>query len=85
MPSSSKLSSVDAAWLRMDSSTNAMVITAALLFEGALDFQAFEQIVRERLLRLPRFTQRVQQGRAPLDPPRWVEDESFDLRNHLHR
>lgn len=62
-----------------------MVITAALVFEGALDFQAFEQIVRERLLRLPRFTQRVAPGRIPLEPPRWVEDERFDIRNHLHR
>jgi len=78
------LSHVDAAWLRMDSPVNAMVITSALLFEGAVPFAAIEALIAERLLPHLRFRQRVVDLGLPLLAPCWELDPAFDLRAHLH-
>jgi diacylglycerol O-acyltransferase len=63
------LSHVDAAWLRMDSPTNAMVINAALTFEGAVPYAEFERLIEQRLLRHPRFRERVIDPGIPLKNP----------------
>jgi diacylglycerol O-acyltransferase / wax synthase len=78
-----RMSAVDAAWLRMDRPTNAMVITALLTFDDAPGFTAIEELVRTRMLPWRRFRQRVVE--PPVVPPRWVDDPEFDLRLHLHR
>lgn len=78
------MSHVDAAWRRMDSATNPMVITSVLLFEGGVPFAQVEQLLRERLLPHPRFTQRVVESHIPLAAPHWERDPHFDLRAHLH-
>ncbi len=59
MSSSSKalLTPVDAAWLGMDSPGNPLVITALMRVEG-LEFETLERLLRERLLRWERFSQR---------------------------
>jgi hypothetical protein len=77
------MSAVDAAWLRMDQPTNAMVITSLLTFDEAPSFAEIEDLVRTRMLRWKRFRQRVAEPRVV--PPRWVDDRGFDLRLHLHR
>lgn len=78
-----RMSAVDAAWLRMDQPTNAMVITTLLTFDEAPAFSDLEAVVRERLLPLPRFRQKVVEAR--LGAPRWVDDPGFDLARHLVR
>lgn len=78
------LRAVDAAWLRMDSDTNPMVITSVLVFDPALKFADVEKMVRERLLPHERFRQRVTEGRLHLGTPAWELDPEFDLRAHLH-
>ena len=57
LPSKESLSAVDAAWLRMDSETNAMVIHSLLIFSEAPAFEKIQALVSERLLRHRRFRQ----------------------------
>jgi hypothetical protein len=66
----------------MDRPTNPLTITTALTFAEPLEFARVEALVRERLLRYPRFVQRVVEGRFGAH---WEPDPYFDLRDHLHR
>lgn len=80
-----KMSAVDAAWLRMDSPHQHMVINALFRFADPLDFERFEALVRERVLLEARFRQRVVEPRVPLGTPHWVEVPDLDVAAHLHR
>ncbi len=77
-----RMSGVDTAWLRMDSPSNLMMIVGVWVFEGPLRRENLEARLRERLLVFDRFRQFVH-----TDPTGawWVDDESFDLGNHLVR
>jgi WS/DGAT/MGAT family acyltransferase len=81
MKNRQRMSSVDTAWLRMDTPTNLMMIVGVLMFEGSLDLARFKRTVQKRLLRYPRFRQRVIQ-----DPSGayWLDDAHFDIDNHVH-
>jgi diacylglycerol O-acyltransferase len=76
------LRAVDAAWLRMDSPTNAMVINALLVFRAAPGIERIRALVNERLLAHRRFRQRVFEPALGL--PHWELDPQFDVRAHLH-
>ena len=79
-----RMASVDALWFHMEEPANLMMITAVLWFEGRLDFEQLQAVVRERLVeRYPRFHQRVVPGR--LGVPHWEEAPDFDLDAHLSR
>lgn len=80
-----KMTAVDAAWLRMDSATQRMTITAAFRFADPISFGDIERLVRERVLSEPRFRQRVVPSRLPLAVPCWVEVPELDLGAHLRR
>ena len=79
------LSAVDTAWLHMEDPTNLMMVTGVLVFERPLDFRRVTELLRDRLLPIPRFTQRVVEPRMPFAGPRWETDAHFDLRSHFHR
>jgi WS/DGAT/MGAT family acyltransferase len=79
------LSNVDAAWLRMEDSTNLMTITAVMSFYDKLDFAVLKELVEDRLLPYDRFRQRVVESPLPFGGPRWAEDDNFNLRAHLQR
>jgi diacylglycerol O-acyltransferase len=80
------IGAVDTIWLDMDRPDNLMVVTSVVLLDRPPDGDAVERLVRERVLeRYPVFRQRPVPGRGPLGRPRWVDDEAFDLRRHLHR
>jgi diacylglycerol O-acyltransferase / wax synthase len=82
----SDMSAIDAAWLRMDRPTNLAIITSVLWFARPPDWEAVEELLRERLVdRFPRFSQRAVEPRIPLGMPRWEDDPDFDLRRHVHR
>ncbi|HLJ03548.1 MAG TPA: wax ester/triacylglycerol synthase family O-acyltransferase [Solirubrobacteraceae bacterium] len=82
---STRFSSADAAWLRMDQPTNLMVITSLSLFDSPVDWARFREITQRRLVdRYPRFRQRVVESRLPLRPPKWQDDPDFALEHHLH-
>jgi WS/DGAT/MGAT family acyltransferase len=78
------MSNADAAWLRMDTPTNLMVINAVMLFDEPLSRERVERVLRERIVEhFPRFTQRISE--SALGGPAWQDDPGFDLRNHVHR
>jgi diacylglycerol O-acyltransferase len=78
-----RLAAIDAAWLRMDRPDNPMVITSLLGFEQPLTFAAIEGLVRERLLPIRRFRERVVTSRLGVSS--WELDPRFDLADHLDR
>ena len=76
------LSSIDRAWLRMEGPTHPMMITVLLVFDAPIDFVRLRSVVSDRLLRYPRFRQRVVQDG---DTAQWQEDPSLDLDHHLRQ
>jgi WS/DGAT/MGAT family acyltransferase len=79
------MSNVDAAWLRMESPTNLMLIAGVMSFYEKLDFDELKELLEDRLLSFSRFRQKVVESPIPGFGPRWVEDEHFNLRAHLQR
>jgi diacylglycerol O-acyltransferase / wax synthase len=82
---SEPLSSVDAAWLRMEDPTNLMMVTGILVFDERLDPRKLRTTLEKRLLSFDRFRQRVVEAPFGIGPPRWVDDDRFDIDAHLHR
>ncbi|MDC0713468.1 wax ester/triacylglycerol synthase family O-acyltransferase [Stigmatella sp. ncwal1] len=79
-----RMSSVDAAWLRMETPTNLMMITAVLWFDTPLDWARLKQVVRERLVeRFPRFRQKVADASGEWASLHWQEAPDFELEAHL--
>jgi diacylglycerol O-acyltransferase / wax synthase len=77
-----KMSSVDTAWLRMDSTTNLMMIVGVMIFDSPLDVKRFKGLLEGRLLAYARFKQYVVDDGVSAY---WVDDDDFDLDAHLHR
>lgn len=74
------MSKVDTAWLRMERSTNLMMITGVMMFETHLDVGRFKRMLRERFLAYRRFQQKA------VDTPAgayWETDADFDLDWHV--
>lgn len=79
-----RLSSVDAAWLRMEEPTNLMMITAVLWLDERPDRERLKAVLRERLVaRFPRFRQRLVAPEGLLVAPYWEDDPGFELDAHL--
>jgi diacylglycerol O-acyltransferase len=70
----------DFAWYRMDAKKNLMVINSILLFEGAVDMRRLIATIAHRLPNYPRFTQKIV---SKLGIPFWVEDDAFNIANHI--
>jgi WS/DGAT/MGAT family acyltransferase len=79
------LTSVDAAWLRMEDPTNLMMVTGVLIFEQPIDIRRLRQVLQDRLLQFDRFRKRVVTPPLGLGFPQWENDATFDLDSHLHR
>lgn len=77
-----QMSSVDRMWLRMDDPTNLMMITGVTFFGDPLERSALLEVVRDRLLAIPRFNQRVVASRRG-SGHQWVDDTDLDLDWHL--
>ncbi len=75
-----KMSSVDQAWLRMDSPHNLMMIVGIQVFETPVALETLRQVIADRMLQYPRFKQKV-----VIDPAGawWVNDRSFDIKHHV--
>ncbi len=78
------LSPVDAAWLHMEHPTNLMMITAAILLEGTVDFARVRDVYGARLLQFRRFRQRVAESSLGVGRPTWEDDPNFTLDAHVH-
>lgn len=75
------MSSVDTAWLRMESPESPMMIGVVLVFDEPIDIGMFRDLLEERFLRFRRFRQRVV---CESERCYWEDDPSFDLDNHIH-
>ncbi|GGC62062.1 wax ester/triacylglycerol synthase family O-acyltransferase [Marinobacter halophilus] len=76
------MTSVDRAWLRMDTAENPMMISGVLILEHPISIKRLKHTLEERFLKYHRFRQRVvEKG----DRAYWQDDTLFDLDNHLHR
>ncbi len=78
--SGERMGKVDTAWLRMDSAANLMMIVGVWVLKPGVGHAAVCERVRERLLKYPRFTQRVVQDAAGAT---WVLDRQFDIRRQV--
>jgi diacylglycerol O-acyltransferase len=80
------IDSVDVIWLNMDRPNNLMVIESLMTFADPVDWDRLKATFTERVLdRYPVFRQRPVFSRLPLVPPRWVDDDAFDLARHVRR
>jgi diacylglycerol O-acyltransferase len=78
------MSSADAAWLRMDSPTNLMVVNSVLWFDDPVDWQRLRAVLQERIVDVfPRFRQIAVEPASPRWP-HWEDCDDFDLDLHLH-
>lgn len=82
---SEPFSSVDTAWLRMDTPTNLAMINGVMTFPEPLDFDRLRVTFEARLLSFARFRQRVREPNGLLGLPRWETDPDFDIYYHLQR
>jgi len=79
------LTSVDAAWLGMEDSTNLMMVSGILTLEKPIDFNKLKQVLETRMLTFRRFRQRVVQPKLAIAPAYWEDDPNFDINTHLLR
>ncbi|MFZ4478921.1 MAG: wax ester/triacylglycerol synthase family O-acyltransferase [Rhodoferax sp.] len=75
-----RMSKVDTAWLRMDSPANLMMIVGVWILKPGVTYKAVCDRIEERLLKYPRFGQRVQQDAAGAT---WVKDQDFQIERHV--
>lgn len=73
---------LDRAWLRMDRSTNLMMICGVMIMAGPLALDQVRELVASRLLCFHRFRQRVAGHGAAAH---WEADPDFDLDWHVRR
>ncbi|MGD8626821.1 MAG: wax ester/triacylglycerol synthase family O-acyltransferase [Anaerolineae bacterium] len=79
------LAGMDAAMLRLETPTNLMVINGVMILGAPVDFGDLRAVIRDRLLAIPRFRQRLAPAAGPLSTPCWEDDPSFNIDNHLYR
>ena len=82
MPNRKRMSSVDTAWLRMDSPHNLMMITGVMMFDAKVDYERLKRTVERRFLKFKRFRQRPVQETGM---SYWETDASFDIEHHVRR
>jgi diacylglycerol O-acyltransferase / wax synthase len=83
-----RLTSLDAAFLRMESPTRHMHVGGLFIFDPPTDgrtfeFAAFLDLVRSRLHLVPRYRQRIATPPLSLGNPVWIDDPEFDLSYHV--
>lgn len=79
------MSHADAAWLRMDSTTNPMVINSVLLFSTPPSWDRLRANHVQRIVeRHPRFRCVARPG-GPVNGAHWEPSPTFDPNDHFHR
>jgi diacylglycerol O-acyltransferase len=80
------MSSVDRAWLGMDSETNLMIINSLLLFDEVVDYDRFRDTFAVRFAySFDRFRQRLTESSPGSGNFFWEDDPYFDVRAHVRR
>ena len=79
-----RMAGVDAAWLRMDSDVQRIVVCGMFQFGAALSLPELRGLVRERLLQHRRFSQRAVEPLLRLGRPHWRRVR-VDLDHHVQQ
>lgn len=82
MTEQERLSSVDAAWLRMDSPTNLMMICGVMMLSGRPGLSQLRELICDRLLCFHRFRQRIVERGFHVY---WENDLNFDVHWHVRQ
>ncbi len=77
-----RMSSIDTAWLHMDSAESSMMIVGVSSTATPLRIADFRRMLETRMLCFDRFRQKVVPDALGAS---WLEDEDFDLDDHLVR
>ncbi len=77
-----RMTKVDTAWLRMDSPSNLMMILGVWIIKPGVSYKATCERIEERLLKYPRFGQRVQMDATGAT---WITDDDFKITRHVIR
>lgn len=77
------LANVDASWHRMEEAVNRMVVTGVLVFDRPVAMKQLRALLEQRLLRFPRFRQRIVESRGPFGVLCWEDDPHFSLDHQL--
>jgi diacylglycerol O-acyltransferase / wax synthase len=77
-----RMSSVDTAWLRMDSPHNLMMIVGFQVFDSPVAYADLCAMLEKRLLKFKRFKQKVERDATGAW---WVRDRAFDIEHHVQR
>lgn len=88
--SSTRLTSLDASFLEVESSTAHMHVGWAAVFAPPEDgrrplFTELRDHVESRLGRAPRYRQKLAEVPLGLNEPVWIDDPAFDVMRHVHR
>jgi diacylglycerol O-acyltransferase len=83
MATSDRLSPLDAAFLYLERPPQRLHVGSVLLLDGPVPFDAFTDLIVQRLGQVPRYAQRP--VRAPFDwvLPSWQDVPDFDPRRHI--
>ncbi|NMT62273.1 WS/DGAT/MGAT family O-acyltransferase [Marinobacter orientalis] len=81
-PKQIPMSSIDRAWLRMDTPENPMMICGILALDRPLSISRLRRTLENRFLCFQRFRQRVVDDG---DRAYWQDDPLFHIDNHLHQ
>ncbi|MGI8846751.1 MAG: WS/DGAT/MGAT family O-acyltransferase [Candidatus Dormibacteria bacterium] len=91
MARAQKLSTLDASFLHLETPATHMHIGGIAVFEpsplgtGKKLFEALLKAISPRLDLMPRYRQKLAFVPLSLDVPVWVDDDDFDIRNHVLR
>jgi diacylglycerol O-acyltransferase len=86
-----RLTSVDLTFLAAESAATPMHVGTVDIFEPpegngeGFDYESLVALIRDRIVFVPRYRQRVQQVPGRFAGPVWVDDEDFDITFHVRR
>ncbi|WP_020657901.1 WS/DGAT/MGAT family O-acyltransferase [Amycolatopsis benzoatilytica] len=85
-----RLSGLDASFLYLETSSQLLHVCALMTLDGSAmpggySFPEFKRRLAERVAVIPAFRRKLHNPLWNLHHPVWVEDEDFDLDNHVHR
>jgi diacylglycerol O-acyltransferase len=82
------LSMLDAGFLETEDSDRhiSLAVGGLSVIEGPMpDFESLTSAIAQRVLKVPRFRQRLRTHLLDLGSPEWVEDPNLDMTHHIRR
>ena len=78
-----RLTEADASFIYMESASGPMHISSVYVLEGEVPFAAIRHRFESRLHLIPAYRRKLALVPFSLGHPKWVDDTSFDLSNHV--